>query len=699
MNRLNDARPPNLQARIDKLRPALAGLFLSDDADADDRLARAFRRGEQDLKVLTSWLLDTEQQEMLGLNPLNAFLLHAGAYLAAIGRVDGGGSILLENSSTEESQISSLAEGSMATILAANWAELGFSRPEEAEVAAGIGRAVGDSPLRADGGVDAQDAAVSDETLNPGLLAAGLRLARALDLADGCARRELLRLLPEGTPLTRETLAQHYEVLATGPHRHFPGTIRVKLRCRHPEVHRALKRYETRVQRLLADLNRQVTPRFLFSDCRFEIDARGYDPLDLKFTVDSSAALQLFTGNRLYADRRAFLRELLQNAIDACRLRTLVEPDYTPGITIRFQDDIRIVSVADNGIGMDRQWIEKYFLQIGISFYQSGRIRRIDRDRGVGLSFISQFGIGFLSSFLVAEKIIIRTRKAGSPGMVITIHDLKEYFDVRPPAHEVPVGTEVTLHLKPSRAQYCRSLEYIGYLKTNIRFLKVPVRLVDENNRTTSIGMEKLPYAGDGGRGTAFVAPLDLPASEGYLLLQAKKQTRYIQGIEPAHGGVSIFQDGIFVTQIETLLPEGARQHVIGRLNLEGADKCELSMDRNRIFWSEERLRALRQAIRRALGEVANRLVAAVEAQEAPEATRESIINQLAIFFDFNEVDDGLHSRLCPPIRVKVEKRFRDFVRINFAHAVKSAGRPAADGYNEGWQQAILDGFLKRRRG
>ncbi|MGD8242909.1 MAG: ATP-binding protein, partial [Desulfobacterales bacterium] len=513
------------------------------------------------------------------------------------------------------------------------------------------------------------------------------------------AQREIYRRLPAGTPLTRENLANNLAVDALGPHHLIPGTIRLKIRCRHAELHRALKRYETRVQAILTDLNRRVTPRFLFSDCRFEIEPEGYDPVDLKFTVDSSAALQLFTGNRLYDDRRAFLRELLQNAVDACHLRWLMESDYRPAITIRFQDDIRIVSVADNGIGMDRQWIEKYFLQIGISFYQSGRIRRIDRDRGIGVSFISQFGIGFLSSFLVAEKIIIRTRKAGSAGLMITIHDLKEYFDVRPLDGDHPVGTEVTLHLRPSRAQYCRSLEYIGYLKTNIRFLKVPVRLVDEDGRTTSIGMEQLAYPGDGHRGTAFVASLELPASEGYLLLQAKKQTSYIQGLEPAHGGVSIFQDGIFVTQMDTLLPEGARQHVIGRINLEGADKCELSMDRNRIFWSEAHLGRIKQAVRLALADVTNRFMAAVQAQDAPEATRTMIINQLAVFFDFNEVDDALHAVLCPPIRDRVDKRFRDFVRINFAHAIKTVTKPAADGYSEKWQQVILDGFRKRGRG
>ncbi len=683
---------PELQARIDRLRRSITNFIMTAVPDAGERLPAAIRRREQHIGRLESWLLDAEQQQMLNLNPLNIFWLHAGAYMVDLDRSFRQPNHENKNSSVEERQNSG-THGNYAKPV--NWFDptrLKFQTPDENEVAAAVCRAAADSASEAD-----QDAAARvDRTLNLPLLAGALRLVRALDLADDPVRQAIYRLLPEGSGIEEQALADAYDVAAAGPHRHFPGTIRVKIRCRHAEVHRALKRYETRVQRMLGDLNRRVSPRFLFSDCIFEIDGQGYEPMDLKFSVDSSAALQLFTGNRLYADRRAFLRELLQNAIDACHLRKMVQADYRPAITIRFQDNIRIVSVRDNGIGMDRQWIEKYFLQIGISFYQSGRIRRINRDRSIGLSFISQFGIGCLSSFLVAEKIIIRTRKAGTQGLRITISDLKEYFDVRPLAQDAPVGTEVRLHLKPSRARYCRSLEYIGYLKTNIRFLKVPVQLVDENSRRIAIGMEALAYADDGGKGRTFVARLDLPASEGYLLLQARKQTSYIQGLEPAHGGVSVFQDGIFVTQIDSLLPEGARQHVIGRLNLEGADKCELSMDRNRIFWSEERLAAIRQAVRQALAEVVNRLMADVEAQDAPVATREIILNQVAVFFDFNEVDDHLYARLCPPVRAIITKRFRDFVRINFAHAMKTVGRPAADGYDEAWQQAILDSFGKR---
>ena len=699
MDAFSNTAEPDLKQRIANVRRSAVDFCKSRAAKDSAARSAIFDRADRHLKLLETWLLDTEQQQMLALNPLNHYYLHVCAYLLEI---DGHNHDHIDEfsySSNKESPNSDDSRPLLATLVRDHWAQLGLEDSAEAREIATICREAGGGLRDRDDDALTGAFSVDMPPVNRPLLAAGLQMARMLDLTDAGVRRELHGLLPPAAALSLDTLAQSYDQVVLEPHRLFPGTIRVKITCRHAEVHRALKRYETRVQKRLGRLNRLVSPRFLYADCLFEITPEGYAPLDLKFTVDSSAALQLFTGNRLYDDRRAFLRELLQNAVDACRLRQLMEKDYQPAITIRFQDDIRIVSVADNGIGMDRQWIEKYFLQIGISFYQSSRIRRIDRDQGIGLSFISQFGIGFLSSFLVAEKIIIRTRKAGATGLMITIHDLKEYFDVRPLDGDHPVGTEVTLHLRPSRAQYCRSLEYIGYLKTNIRFLKVPVHLVDENGKTTSIGMERLAYPRDKKRGTAFVASLDLPTSEGYLLLQAKKQTSYIQGLEPALGGVSIFQDGIFVTQVDTLLPEGARQHVIGRINLEGADKCELSMDRNRIFWTEEHLGRIKQAVRLALADVTNRFMAAVQAQDAPEATRTMILNQLAVFFDFNEVDDALHAVLCPPIRDRVEKRFRDFVRIHFAHAIKTVAKPAADGYSEKWQQVILEGFRKRGRG
>ena len=72
--------------------------------------------------------------------------------------------------------------------------------------------------------------------------------------------------------------------------------------------------------------------------------------------------LQLFMGDTRYADRRVFLREPIQNAVAACNLRTLFEPEYTPAIRIDFDADISRIKIRDNGIGVSKQWIGKYFL-------------------------------------------------------------------------------------------------------------------------------------------------------------------------------------------------------------------------------------------------------------------------------------------------------------------------------------------------
>lgn len=486
-----------------------------------------------------------------------------------------------------------------------------------------------------------------------------------------------------------------FAVKETGPHPYLTATIQVRLQCRDAEIHRALKHHERKVQKLLHRLNQVASPRFLFSNVLFEIEPAGYTPMDLKFSVDNSAALKLLTGNRLYSDNRVFLRELIQNAVDACNLRRRLEQDYAPAISVHFNEDISIVTVRDNGVGMDRQWIEKYFLTIGISLYQSSEVRQEGQRSRIDFNFISQFGIGFLSSFLVADKIVIRTRKKGGTGLMISITNLQDYFDVRTLDSDLESGTEVTLHLKPSKINYCRSLEYAGYLKTNIRFIDVPVLFEDQSGRVTTIGCNELTYANPQTRDIDFQSSLTFKHSEGYLLLRAKKNVDHIFTIETARGGISVFQDGIFVTQLDTLLPEGARQYVVGRINLLGQDKCELSMDRNRIFWTDSQLRQIKHTIRLGLAVAVDQFMAAVDAQEVAPGTRQSIINNLAIFFDFNEVDDAIHGRLCLPVRKVVEKRFKDFLRIHFAHTFRTEGIPEADGYSHDWQQRIVASFRK----
>ena len=656
-------------------------------------------QGDRMIRCYENWLLDDEQKQIFSVQPRDMFILYASSYLCDIGLTDDEGQPPLTKDSKDDHARTFFAQ-SLSTrscqLIRDSWQDLGV--PDRTFV--GIIAQVCLQAETTDSGnftvVESEAAIIDGVVVNVPLLAACLQLCKAFDLKSPTTILQIISYMPEGNRISPGKLEAYFKVADAGAHPYLNGTIRLEIQCRHPEVHRALKHHERSMQRLLEKLNQRVRPRFLYSDVIYEIEPDGYTPVDLKFTIDSSAGLQLFMGNRLYSDKRVFLRELIQNAVDACNYRKLADNHYTPAIVIEFNDDVSTIKVRDNGIGMSRQWIEKYFLAIGISFYQSNEIRNVNRDPQIDFSFISQFGIGFLSSFQVADKIIIKTRKASFPGLMITISGLRDYFDVRVLEEDYPVGTEVTLHLQKSKINYCRSMEYIGYLKTNIRFLKVPVELTDRGGDTITIGREILAYDTDKRAGTVFVASLNFPESEGYVRLGAKKNGRNIHALESADGGVSVFQDGIFVTQVSSLLPEGARSHVVTRINLMGQDKCELSMDRNRMFWKTDQLQNIKRIIRHGLVDVSNQLLSAIQAQDVSVNTLNSIVNHLAIFFDFSDVDDVMYNHLSEPIRRVVEKRFRAFVRINFSHTQKKNGIAEADGYSESWQQQVLKSFAKK---
>jgi len=650
-------------------------------------------RGDLITDCLARWILDDEQQQFLGLNPWNIFFLGAAAHLFEIAAANPLDDLETKACLPDASPLSSAS----ADIIKTHWDKLGIDNKEQARIIALI------CSLANDGSDDNDHLNLTGDVLyegipvNVSLLAKAICLAAKLDLEHPHTAHDIFADLAADNRISLDEISKSFHIESAGPHPFLSGTIQVKINCRHAEVHRALKHHECRIQRFLHLANSLVSPRFLFSEIIYEIEPDGYTPLDMKFSVDSTAALQLFTGNRLYSDRRVFLRELVQNAVDACNLKKLFDEAYTPEISIGFDDQVRIITFRDNGIGMDRQWIEKYFLKIGISFYQSGDLKNMNQHR-VDFNFISKFGIGFLSSFLVSDSIVIKTRKNNAPGLVITITNLQDYFDVRFTPEDCQNGTEVTLHLSESSLNYCRSVEFIGYLKTNIRYLTIPVELIDHEGKSTILGREELEYGNDKKGGREVVVPMEFEDSKGYLFLKTKRNFDNLYALETAKGGISIFQDGIFVTQTDALLPEGARMSVVGRINLTGKDRCELSMDRNRIFWTEEQLQNIKRTIRIGIADLTNRIVVDAPHMDPPLNIEPSLINQLAIFFDFNEIDDAVYYRLSKPISKIVSKRFRNFIRVEFAHTRNMKGVPEADGYAEKWQQEILAAFAQKSK-
>jgi len=683
LNTLFSSLPCDLQQSIENIKATLEKKY-------------PLLRTEKITECLDRWLLDNEQQQALKLNPWNTFFLFAAAHLFEIGITGIIGS-MKDGEPTPRNPNPDHIETSSALLIRTHWKDLGITDGDQAEIIALICSNIMNYTMNSEQ-VNRPDKNVyKGIPINISLLSSAIFLATQLDIEHPNTFGYPGHIQDFCGNISVETIINSISVSSVGPHAFLPGTIQIKISCSNFIIHQALKHHETRMQMLLHKINGQVSPRFLFSEIIYEIEPQGYKPLDMKFTVDSMAALQLFTGNRLYSDKRVFLRELIQNAVDACNLKKIYNNNYNPTISIEFDKNIRFIKFRDNGIGMDQQWIEKYFLKIGISFYQSGDIKTLNQNH-LDFNFISKFGIGFLSSFLVSDRIVIKTRKKDSPGLLITITNLQDYFDVRFDPDNVLTGTEVTLFFKETENMYARGKAYIAYLKTNIRYLSIPVELLDQEGEITTIGNETLVYDKNNTLDHIFLASLNFTDSEAYLFLKAKRNLQTLYSLDLAKGGISIFQDGIFVTQTDSLLPEGARQNVIGRINLKGKDRCELSMDRNRIFWTEQQLQNIKKRIRLGLVDLAHQIIKDTKAMDPPLIINENLINNLAIFFDFNEIDDEMYSGLARVIRKIIAKRFRDFIRINYAHTGEYKNVPEADDYTEKWQREILNSFKKRSR-
>jgi hypothetical protein len=140
-----------------------------------------------------------------------------------------------------------------------------------------------------------------------------------------------------------------------------------------------------------------------------QIQKKGFSIWDNKITLDYNSITKLFMGAQLYGNNRAGLREIIQNAIDACMVRTSMAKKYTliephiPQISILYEDDY--IYIIDNGTGMSKKIIENYFLNIGISYYNSPEFR----DESLEYNPVGHFGIGFLSCFMLSNDIVVKT--------------------------------------------------------------------------------------------------------------------------------------------------------------------------------------------------------------------------------------------------------------------------------------------------
>lgn len=332
--------------------------------------------------------------------------------------------------------------------------------------------------LWSSGGLDVARLVGDGQYVNEVFVAVVLRLADILDFSPGRAPEALLQRLAVHDETSLLEWAKHQ---AVGGWDVKPGRIAIDATCDHPAVEQALRRLIVDInkelvgcRRVLADMENGLRGRGLTSRYGLQlpeevapvaIRARTDDsgrPLyiyrEIGFQLDQEKIVKLLMGTSLYGEAGVALRELLQNAIDTCRLAGVLHrrwgESYQPRIrvTLTHVDQGDLLEVWDNGMGMDWEVIEKYFTQVGRSYYQSVEFRK-EAIPPSEFSPISKFGIGFLSAFMVAKKIEIETRRLIGPyqatePLTLEVSDLWGIFWVRPGWRQSP-GTTVRLYLKP----------------------------------------------------------------------------------------------------------------------------------------------------------------------------------------------------------------------------------------------------------
>ena len=175
----------------------------------------------------------------------------------------------------------------------------------------------------------------------------------------------------------------------------------------------------------------------------------------LGFQTEVKQLLQLMI-HSLYSNREIFLRELVSNASDACdKLRfqalddgSLYEGSSELGIDLSFDKEARTLTITDNGIGMTRQEAIENLGTIARSGTKEF-FSKMTGDKASDSNLIGQFGVGFYSAFIVADKVIVRTRKAGESADqgVQWESDGSGEFSVEN-IEKTTRGSEIILHLR-----------------------------------------------------------------------------------------------------------------------------------------------------------------------------------------------------------------------------------------------------------
>ena len=215
---------------------------------------------------------------------------------------------------------------------------------------------------------------------------------------------------------------------------------------------------------------------------------------NMEFQTEVNQLLHLMI-HSLYSNKEIFVRELISNASDACdKLRfeaisndSLYEGDSELRIEVDFDTEANTVTIRDNGIGMNSEDVVNNIGTIAKSGTKEF-LSKLSGDAAKDSNLIGQFGVGFYSSFIVADKVTLTTRRAGDKPKqgVIWESNGENGFTLEETTKETH-GTEIVLHLKEEEKEFANEWRLRNVISTYSDHIPLPVKMrkQDEEGKLT----------------------------------------------------------------------------------------------------------------------------------------------------------------------------------------------------------------------
>lgn len=275
----------------------------------------------------------------------------------------------------------------------------------------------------------------------------------------------------------------------------------ISFKCKNPTAHKIgvliVKDFEERITKI-EEAFKELNLKLYY--IRPKVEKDGYEMDNYNFEAYIPTLLPLLTGDNLYSQKEVFIRELIQNSYDAIRLREkLDDSDFDKKIYIEIGSEnrdngakIRYLKIKDFGVGMDLYKIERYFTSIGRSFYTSGDFEELQREKNIQYKAVSNFGIGFLSVFMVCKEVKVKTKSLFSKdGIDIHIPNYEGCFFINKNNKISDVGTEIVIYQDERRL--IKTSNILKYIRENFLDFGLDI-VINYPNKQNIVEANKLKH-------------------------------------------------------------------------------------------------------------------------------------------------------------------------------------------------------------